>query len=140
MDVGSSNNWDKTDVMSALEIIKSINENYPISPLEQNYQGEVAKRWKFDDGGGEIGIISSVSDPFCGACSRARLSAEGEMYTCLFASLGFNLRRYIRGNFSDEYIEKLIREVWEKRDDRYSELRAKNVINLKKVEMSYIGG
>lgn len=140
MDVGSSNNWDKTDVMSALEIIKSINENYPISPLEQNYHGEVAKRWKFDDGGGEIGIISSVSDPFCGACSRARLSAEGEMYTCLFASLGFNLRRYIRGNFSDEYIEKLIREVWEKRDDRYSELRAKNVINLKKVEMSYIGG
>jgi cyclic pyranopterin phosphate synthase len=140
MDVGSSNNWNETDVISALEIIKLINENYPISPLECNYVGEVAKRWKFDDGGGEIGIISSVSEPFCGTCSRARLSAEGEMYTCLFASLGFNLRRYVRGNFSDSYIEDLVREIWKKRDDRYSELRAKNIINLKKVEMSYIGG
>ena len=140
MDVGSSNNWNKKDVISALEIIKLINENYPISPLEHNYPGEIAKRWKFDDGGGEIGIISSVSEPFCSSCSRARLSAEGEMYTCLFASLGFNLRRYVRGNFSDEYIEELVREIWKNRDDRYSELRAKNIINLKKVEMSYIGG
>lgn len=140
MDVGTTNAWRLDDVLSATQIVDMINTEFPIEPVGANYRGEVAKRWRYRDGAGEIGIISSVTQPFCGSCTRARLSAEGSLYTCLFATQGHDLRRLLRGGASDEYITEFLSSTWSRRDDRYSELRSGETSALRKVEMSYIGG
>ena len=142
MDVGTTNGWRLDQVVPAREIVEMINTKLPIEPLEKNYQGEVAQRWRYVDGGGEIGVISSVSEPFCGTCSRARLSAEGKLYTCLFASHGHDLRALLRGGATDSDIINVIASIWRHRDDRYSELRLDETVgqSKSKVEMSYIGG
>ena len=140
MDVGSTNHWQMDDVLSAKEIAEHIHQELPIEPTEANYHGEVAKRWRYKDGGGEIGIISSVSQPFCQTCTRARLSAEGKLYTCLFATQGKDLRHLIREGADDNHIKDVISTTWRKRNDRYSELRTSETVLLPKVEMSYIGG
>ncbi len=140
MDVGTTNGWRLDDVVPAREIVDTINRAYALEPLDGNYRGEVAKRWRYRDGAGEIGVISSVTQPFCGACTRARLSAEGRLYTCLFASQGHDLRRLLRSGASDEYIRETVRGIWSRRADRYSELRTLETRAVPKVEMSYIGG
>lgn len=140
MDVGSTNHWHMDDVFSAKEIAEVINKEFEIEPIGANYQGEVAKRWRYKNGGGEIGIISSVTQPFCQSCTRARLSAEGKLYTCLFATQGRDLRHLLREGASDEYIAEVISSIWKKRIDRYSEIRTSETVSLPKVEMSYIGG
>ena len=139
MDVGSTNAWQRDQVMSAKEIVELIQTEFPLEPVDPNYPGEVAKRWKYSDGGGEVGVISSVTQPFCGGCSRARISAIGELYLCLFATSGFDLRELLRSGCSDEELRVHIENIWKNRDDRYSELRALNP-QKKKVEMSHIGG
>ena len=140
MDVGNTNGWRLDDVVSAAEIMQTIDAELPIEPASPNYKGEVAKRWRYRDGTGEIGIISSVTQPFCSACTRARLSAEGQLYTCLFAGSGHDLRRLLRSDASDEYILGMLQSVWGRRADRYSEIRTSRTSDLPKVEMSYIGG
>ena len=140
MDVGTVNGWRMDEVLPAAEIIEIINAETPIEPLQANYRGEVAQRWRYRDGGGEIGVIASVTQPFCGDCSRMRLSAEGKLYTCLFAVHGHDLRRALRSDDSDEALGEWIRGVWRRRTDRYSELRSDDTAELKKIEMSYIGG
>ena len=143
MDVGNRNHWSSQLVVPAKELLALINARWPLSALEPGYRGEVAKRYAFADGQGELGFISSVSQPFCGACSRARLSSDGVMYTCLFATHGTSLRDALRGGSSDEHLLELIRAVWLKRADRYSELRASlrsAPHDERKVEMFYIGG
>ncbi len=140
MDVGASNGWRMNDVVPAKEIIETINAELPIEPLNPNYRGEVAQRWRFKDGGGEIGVIASVTQPFCGDCTRLRLSAKGELYTCLFAISGHDLRAPLRAGASDEALAEAVRQLWQGRQDRYSELRTSATANLPKVEMSYIGG
>lgn len=139
MDVGNTNGWRMADVVSAREIAERIAAHWPIEPLRPNYFGEVADRWRYLDGGGEIGIISSVTQPFCGSCTRARLSADGKLYLCLFASTGHELRGLLRGGADDETIAAAIRAHWHTRDDRYSEIRAE-ATPATKVEMSHIGG
>ena len=140
MDVGHTNGWRMKDVVSAGEIIKTINAEMPLEPLEPGYRGEVANRWRYKDGSGEIGVVASVTQPFCRDCNRARLSAEGALYTCLFAVKGFDLRALLRGGASDDEISQAITRVWDNRSDRYSELRSENTAALPKVEMSHIGG
>jgi cyclic pyranopterin phosphate synthase len=140
MDVGHSNGWRLTDVVTAREIRDLIHTELPLEPLQPNYRGEVAERYRYADGSGEIGIIASVSQPFCGACSRARLSADGKLFTCLFAIQGTDLRGLLRAGASDEELSAAIAAVWQKRIDRYSELRSAKTEGLPKVEMSYIGG
>jgi len=140
MDVGASNGWKLDDVVPATEIVDMINAEYPIEPIDCNYQGEVAQRWRYGDGGGEIGVISSVTQPFCGSCSRIRLSAEGSLYTCLFATNGHDLRGLVRGGASDEEIKQFVSSIWLRRSDRYSALRTAETVALPKIEMSYIGG
>jgi cyclic pyranopterin phosphate synthase len=143
MDVGSRNNWRPELVVPSRELAARIHERWPMQPIQQNYPGEVAQRWRFDDGGGEVGFISSVSQPFCGACSRARLSSEGKFYTCLFATHGLDLRAPLRGGAGDAEILQLVRGVWNGRTDRYSELREelrRAEPAAKKIEMNYIGG
>jgi cyclic pyranopterin phosphate synthase len=140
MDVGNTNGWRMDDVVPAAELIARIDAEMPLEPVEANYLGEVAERWRYRDGSGEIGVITSVTQPFCGACTRARLSAEGQLYTCLFGARGHDLRRLLRGGSSDEAIAQAIASVWRVRDDRYSELRSLETIDLPKVEMSHIGG
>jgi cyclic pyranopterin phosphate synthase len=140
MDVGHTNGWRMDDVVSANEIIKMIAAEIPLEPAEPNYQGEVAGRWRYKDGSGEIGVVASVTQPFCRDCNRARLSAEGDLYTCLFAVNGYNLRNLIRGGATDDEISQAIVSVWHKRSDRYSELRSENISSLPKVEMWHIGG
>ena len=140
MDVGHSNGWRLDDVVTAREIHDLIHAELPLEPLEANYSGEVAERYHYADGSGEIGIIASVSQPFCGACSRARLSADGQLYTCLFAIKGTNLRSLLRGGASDQELRQAVSQVWQKRIVRYSELRSAHTADLPKVEMSYIGG
>ena len=140
MDVGMSNGWRLDDVVPAQEILEAIAARYPIEPVEPNYTGEVAGRWRYADGAGEIGVITSISKPFCGDCTRARLSAEGTLYTCLFASGGVDLRAPLRDGADDDEISRLLRTTWEKRDDRYSERRSEATVNRPRVEMSYIGG
>ena len=138
MDVGNTNGWRLDDVVPAKEIIEAINQRFPLRPLEANYPGEVANRFVYNDGAGEVGVIASVTNPFCGACTRARVSAEGVLYTCLFASSGTSLRDVLR---SGEEVGQTIEEVWGKRDDRYSEIRSSRTARLSvPVEMSYIGG
>ena len=122
MDVGTTNGWRMKDVVTSAEIVSRINEAMPLEPVEPNYEGEVAARWRYRDGGGEIGVISSVTGAFCGTCTRARISAEGSLYTCLFALKGFDLRELLRSDASDDDIAATISSVWKKRDDRYSEL------------------
>jgi cyclic pyranopterin phosphate synthase len=141
MDVGTSNGWRMADVVPAAEIIERINGEMPIEPAEANYPGEVAKRWRYKDGGGEIGVIASVTQPFCGDCTRARLSADGKLYTCLFAFRGHDIRALLRAGAIDADVSAFLRNVWSKRRDRYSEERTAGTIELRdKVEMSYIGG
>jgi len=141
MDVGHTNGWKMDNVVPSRDLVAQINEVFPIEPIEPNYQGEVAERWKYKDGGGEIGFISSVTQAFCSTCTRARLSAEGSIYTCLFATQGTDLRLLLRAGATDEQIADLIRQTWAKRDDNYSEIRtSSNKEERKKIEMSYIGG
>ncbi len=140
MDVGHSNGWRMDDVVSAAEIVKMIDAEMPLEPVTPNYQGEVAGRWRYKDGSGEVGMIASVTQAFCRDCNRARLTAEGKLYTCLFAVKGHDFRDLIRGGATDNEISQVIADVWGKRDDRYSELRSENTISLPKVEMSHIGG
>jgi len=140
MDVGHSNGWRLDEVVSADEILATIGAEFPLEPMEPTKQGEVAERFRYVDGGGEIGIIASVSRPFCGDCNRARLSADGQLYTCLFATTGHDLRAVVRAGASDDDIEAAVRRIWEVRDDRYSEIRSAETVALPKVEMSYIGG
>jgi GTP 3',8-cyclase len=140
MDVGHTNGWRLDDVVPAAEIVAAIDAALPLEPVEPSYRGEVARRWRYKDGGGEIGVIASVTQPFCGDCTRARISAEGKLFTCLFALRGHDLRALIRGGASDEDLEAAIGGVWGARADRYSELRSEATADLPKVEMSYIGG
>jgi cyclic pyranopterin phosphate synthase len=140
MDVGNTNGWRIDRVVTGAEIRDRIAARWPLEPAESNYFGEVARRWRYADGLGEIGIITSVTQPFCSSCTRARLSAEGELYTCLFGSSGYDLRSLIRGGASDEEITSAIASVWRVRNDRYSEIRSNDTVGLKKVEMSRIGG
>lgn len=140
MDVGNSNGWRMDDVVPAAEIIERIDARWPLEPVGPQYSGEVAKRWRFRDGAGEIGVIASVTQAFCSTCTRARLSAEGELYTCLFASRGHDLRALLRGGRSDDEMRAAVSAVWSERADRYSELRGEATIPLRKVEMSHIGG
>jgi cyclic pyranopterin phosphate synthase len=140
MDVGHSNGWRLDEVVSAKEIRDIIHAEMPIRPVKPNYRGEVANRYRYVDGSGEIGIIASVSQPFCGDCNRARISADGRLFTCLFAINGTDLRSMLRNGADDESIRNAITQVWQKRVDRYSELRSSQTSDLPKVEMSYIGG
>ena len=140
MDVGATNGWRMDHVVSGAEIVEKISRELPLEPDAPSYRGEVAKRWRYTDGSGEIGVITSVTSPFCGDCSRARLSAEGSVYTCLFATAGTDLRGPIRAGATDAELSELIRTVWSRRDDRYSELRSENTQSLRRIEMSYIGG
>ncbi|MDQ2806931.1 MAG: GTP 3',8-cyclase MoaA [Chloroflexota bacterium] len=140
MDVGATNGWRLDDVVPAAEIVARIGAELPLEPVDPNYRGEVAQRWRYADGSGEIGIISSVSQPFCGACSRARLSSEGSLYTCLFARKGHDFRALLRAGASDAEISAFLRRVWTVRADRYSELRSAETAARPKVEMSHIGG
>jgi cyclic pyranopterin phosphate synthase len=140
MDVGSTNGWRLDDVVPAKEIVARIDAEMPLESMEPNYRGEVAKRWRYRDGRGEIGFVTSVTQPFCGDCSRVRLSAEGKLYTCLFAVNGFDLRQLLRDGASDQEISDAVDSLWRKRDDRYSEIRSDETAELPKVEMSYIGG
>jgi cyclic pyranopterin phosphate synthase len=144
MDVGETNGWNLDDVIPAEQLVDQINAQFPLEPINPNYRGEVAKRWRYRDGGGEIGFITSVTQSFCGECSRARLSAVGEVYTCLFASQGHDLRELLRSGADDEALLSRVTQIWTGRDDRYSELRGLNVplpaSGRGKVEMSHIGG
>lgn len=141
MDVGSTNGWKMDDVVSAREVVERIDQIYPLRAMEPNYRGEVAKRWAYRDGGGEIGVIASVTQAFCGDCSRLRLSTDGKLYTCLFATQGVDLRDPLRRGDSDAAIARQIASTWEQRGDRYSQLRhAATVLPARKIEMSYIGG
>ena len=140
MDVGHTNGWRMDDVVPAAEIIRTIDAVYPLEPVDKSYRGEVAERYRYRDGQGEIGVIASVTQPFCRDCSRARLSADGKLFTCLFATTGHDLRELVRGGASDADISKAVAGVWAVRDDRYSELRSSQTVELPKVEMSYIGG
>jgi GTP 3',8-cyclase len=143
MDVGSRNHWRPELVVPSRELAARINARWPMQPISQNYPGEVAQRWRFDDGAGEVGFISSVSQPFCGACSRARLSSEGKFFTCLFATHGLDLRAPLRAGTGDADMLQLIRGAWGNRTDRYSELREelrRTEPEARKIEMNYIGG
>ena len=138
MDVGNTNGWRLDDVVPAADMVAAIDAVFPLEPVPPNYPGEVANRFRYRDGSGEVGVIASVTRPFCGSCTRARISAEGSMYTCLFASSGSNLRDVLR---SGGDVGRTIDEVWAKRDDRYSEIRSANTSRLAvPIEMSYIGG
>jgi GTP 3',8-cyclase len=140
MDVGATNGWRMDDVVPAAEIVAAIGAEFPLEPVEAAYRGEVAERYRYRDGAGEIGVIASVTQPFCGDCTRARISADGKLYTCLFAVRGHDLRAIVRSGAEDDELEAAIRAVWERRTDRYSELRTAETGGLRKVEMSYIGG
>ncbi|MFT6917824.1 MAG: cyclic pyranopterin phosphate synthase [Cognaticolwellia sp.] len=140
MDVGSSNGWRMKDVVSSAEIVRMVNAEMPLVQAESNYSGEVAQRWAYADGSGEIGVISSVTQAFCSTCTRARLSTDGKLYTCLFAQSGHDLRELMRSGKSDTQITSAIGLIWNQREDRYSELRTEETTSKKKLEMSYIGG
>ena len=140
MDVGHTNGWRLDDVVAAREIVEAIDAVLPLEPVAPGYRGEVARRYRYRDGGGEIGVIASVTQPFCGNCTRARLSAEGQLYTCLFAVRGHDLRALVRSGADDAELKEAIASIWTRRTDRYSELRSSNTAGLPKIEMSYIGG
>jgi cyclic pyranopterin phosphate synthase len=140
MDVGSTNGWRLEDVVSAEEIVQRVAERWPLEPVTAERPDATARRWRYVDGAGEIGVVASVTQPFCGGCSRARLSAEGRLYTCLFSARGHDLRAPLRLGASDEELAEQLRTLWARRIDRYSELRTAETASLPKVEMSYIGG
>ncbi len=140
MDVGATNGWRMDDVVPAAEIVRMIGAEFPLTSADPNYNGEVAQRWRYQDGGGEIGVIASVTQAFCRDCTRARLSTEGKLYTCLFATHGHDVRDLLRNGFDDAQIANAVAAVWSKRADRYSELRTASTVRAPKVEMSYIGG
>jgi len=140
MDVGSTNGWRMDDVVPSGEVVRRISEVYPLVPLEASYSGEVAERWRYADGAGEIGVISSVTQAFCSDCTRVRLSTEGKLFTCLFAEHGHDLMPLLRGGASDEILRDAIAAVWLPRNDRYSEIRTAETAKQRKIEMSYIGG
>ena len=140
MDVGASNGWRMDEVVSAREMIKAINAEFPLEPLPGNYPGEVAQRWRYKDGNGEIGVIASVTQAFCHDCNRLRLSTDGKLFTCLFATHGHDLRESLRSGAGDDEIASHIAGIWQAREDRYSEIRTAATGKLKKIEMSYIGG
>ena len=147
MDVGATNGWRMDQVMPSVQVIEHLNAEFPLTAIDPNYSGETAERWRYVDGGGEIGVISSVTQAFCGECNRARLSTEGKLFLCLFAHQGHDLRALLRGNYADDQIAAAVGAIWQGRSDRYSELRAALPPDLspasdspKRVEMSYIGG
>ncbi|HEY1609723.1 MAG TPA: GTP 3',8-cyclase MoaA, partial [Paraburkholderia sp.] len=144
MDVGTSNGWNMTEVLPSAHVVSRIGEHYPLVPLEAHTAAETAQRWGYTDGAGEIGVISSVTRAFCGDCTRARLSTEGKLYLCLFASMGYDLRALVRNGASDDILSATIAQIWEGRADRYSQLRgsaaAASSSAERRVEMSYIGG
>jgi cyclic pyranopterin phosphate synthase len=140
MDVGATNGWRMDDVVTAREIVDTISAEMPLEPADAHYRGEVAERWRYRDGSGEIGVIASVTQAFCRDCTRARISTEGKLYTCLFATSGHDLRALLRDGASDAEIESAIRGIWTRRSDRYSEVRTSQTTEVKKIEMSYIGG
>jgi len=140
MDVGATNGWRMRDVVPSAEVVQRIQSVFPCEPADPNYKGEVAKRWRYRDGTGEFGVISSVTEAFCGTCTRARLSTDGALYTCLFAQKGFDLKSMLRAGRSDEEIHNAIASIWQRRDDHYSEIRTAETATQQKVEMSYIGG
>jgi cyclic pyranopterin phosphate synthase len=140
MDVGATNGWRMDDVVPSAEVVRRIAAELPLEPVDPNYYGEVAERWRYRDGGGEIGVISSVTQAFCRTCTRARLATDGMLYTCLFATAGYDLRRLLRGGASDGEIHDALARIWHARGDRYSEIRTAETARLRKIEMSYIGG
>ncbi|HMR11599.1 MAG TPA: GTP 3',8-cyclase MoaA, partial [Polyangiaceae bacterium] len=140
MDVGMTNGWRLEHVVSGREIVELIAAEFKIEPVDPDYRGEVAARYRYCDGQGEFGVITSVTQPFCGDCTRLRLSAEGKLYTCLYAHIGLDLRALLRGGASDAQLQSAIRDQWEARTDRYSEERSQRTRSLPRVEMSYIGG
>jgi cyclic pyranopterin phosphate synthase len=140
MDVGTTNGWRIDDVVPAAEVLRQISAKWPIEPIEPAYFGEVADRWRYVDGAGEIGFITSVSQPFCGSCTRLRLSAEGKLYTCLFGATGFDVRAPLRAGVPDETLRQIIASIWSRREDRYSEVRSAATEPMERVEMSRIGG
>ena len=140
MDVGTTNGWRMDDVVSADDILERINAVWPIEPLDPHYTGEVASRYRYLDGGGEVGVIASITRPFCRTCTRARISAKGELYTCLFSGAGHDLRALLRGGAGDDELDQAITGIWKARTDRYSAERTSETRGLAKVEMSYIGG
>lgn len=140
MDVGSSNGWRMDEVVPAADLVNQISERYPLQAVAPGYPGEVAERWRFMDGAGEIGVVSSVTRAFCESCSRVRLSTDGMLYTCLFANNGHDVRSLLRKGGNNEQLTRLVSEVWRQRDDRYSEVRTECTPTDHKIEMSYIGG
>lgn len=144
MDVGTTNGWQLGEVVPSADVIARINAELPLEEIEPNYRGETSKRWRYKDGSGEIGVISSVTQSFCHSCSRARISVDGKLYTCLFASEGHDLRALLRGGATDDEISAAMASIWRERTDRYSELRSLNTKprkpGAKRIEMSYIGG
>jgi len=140
MDVGATNGWRLDDVVPSAQVIRMIGEEMPLEPIDPNYPGEVAERWRYRDGSGEVGVVSSVTQAFCRSCTRARLSTEGMLYTCLFATAGYDLRALLRSGTSEDEISEAIARIWRARTDRYSEIRTAETAQLRKIEMSYIGG
>ncbi|MES2399388.1 MAG: GTP 3',8-cyclase MoaA, partial [Pseudomonadota bacterium] len=147
MDVGATNGWRMDEVLPSSQVIERINTEFPLLPITANYAGETSERWRYADGGGEVGVISSVTKAFCGDCNRARLSTEGKLFLCLFASQGHDLRALLRGNYGDDQLSAAVGDIWQARSDRYSEQRAalpadtsRPEGHIKRVEMSYIGG
>ena len=140
MDVGTTNGWRLDEVLPASDLVRQIDAAFPLEPADANYAGEVAQRYRYRDGAGEIGFITSVTQPFCGTCTRARLSADGSIYTCLFATQGVDFRAVLRAGASDGGLDALIARTWREREDRYSDLRSEATGDLPRVEMSYIGG
>jgi len=140
MDVGSTNGWRMDDVVPSAEIVRQISSQFPLAPAQANYSGEVAERWRYLDGSGEIGVISSVTQAFCSSCTRARLSTDGHVYTCLFAQRGYDLKTPLRAGADDESLRDAVAAIWQRRGDRYSEIRTAATAGARKVEMSFIGG
>jgi cyclic pyranopterin phosphate synthase len=140
MDVGSSNDWKLDEVVPSAEVVRRIDAEFPLEPIDPNYPGEVAQRWRYKDGAGEIGVISSVTRAFCDSCTRVRVSTEGKLYTCLFASEGHDLRDLLRAGTDDGALDAAIARIWQARGDRYSQLRMAATPGMRKIEMSYIGG
>lgn len=140
MDVGTTNGWKMDHVIPSADVVRAIDDVFPCEPAHANYFGEVAKRWRYKDGSGEFGVISSVTEAFCGSCTRARLSSDGTMYTCLFASQGRDLKSLLRGGASDKEVRDAVAAIWRYREDRYSEIRTSETAKARKVEMSFIGG
>jgi len=140
MDVGSTNGWRMDDVVASAEIVRRVSAQFPLATVEPNYAGEVAERWRYLDGRGEIGVISSVTQAFCATCTRARLSTDGQVFTCLFAQRGYDLKSLLRGGAGDAAIAEAITGIWQRRADRYSEIRTAETAKSRKVEMSFIGG